>query len=161
MAHVEEQSEKEAGKVGNDLVVNPISFKKDAHFAYESRQYASRDYQVTGNGLQNGGALTLDNEPEVEATIAWLRQQFEAVRQHEVKRMHGRLGQLSTTQVNAIESLTHCIIDQILETPIRVLKAASEDGGSFAIVKTVRRTFSLRLDPSATASSESSERVPS
>ena len=93
---------------------------------------------------QPEGALTLDRQPEVEATIASLKQHFEAVRQHEVKRVRGRLGQLSSTQANAIESLTHSIIDQILETPITVLEAVSEDSDSSAVIKTVHRVFSLR-----------------
>jgi len=60
--------------------------------------------------------LAFDSEPEVEATIAWLRQQFEAVRQHELKRLSGQLGVLNSRQESAIESLTQRIIDQILET---------------------------------------------
>ena len=89
------------------------------------------------------GTLALDGEPKVEATIASLKQHFEAVRQHEVKRVHGRLGQMSSTQENAIESLSRGIIDRILEAPITVLKAASEDKDSFAVIKTVHRVFSL------------------
>lgn len=79
---------------------------------------------------------------EVEATVASLRQQFEAVRQHEVKRMRGRLGQLNPAQEDAIESLTHGIVDQILETPINVLKTVSHDNDSTAVIETVRRVFS-------------------
>ena len=93
------------------------------------------------------GMLTQDNEPEVEATIASLKQHFEAVRQREVKRTRGRLGELSSTQENAIESLTHGIIDQILHAPITVLKAASEEGNSLAVIETVNRVFSLSMGP--------------
>ena len=89
------------------------------------------------------GPFTLDNEPSVEATIASLKHHFEGVRQREVKRLRGRLGQLSSMQENAIESLTHGIIDQILRAPITVLKAASEDNDSFAVIETVHRIFSL------------------
>lgn len=49
-------------------------------------------------------AHTPDSEPELEATIASLKQHFEAVRQHEVKRVRGRLGSLSSMQENVIES---------------------------------------------------------
>jgi glutamyl-tRNA reductase len=81
---------------------------------------------------------------DVEATVASLKQHLEAVRQHEVKRMRGRLGQLNSVQENAIESLTHSIVDQILETPINVLKAAgSRDNDSNRVIETVRRIFSL------------------
>lgn len=44
------------------------------------------------------------------------------VRQREVKHTRGRLGELSCTQENAIESLSRRIIDQILNTPIAVFK---------------------------------------
>jgi glutamyl-tRNA reductase len=83
----------------------------------------------------------------VEATIASLKQHFEAVRQQEVKRVRGRLGQLSSTQENAIESLTHSIVDQILEAPITILMAASEDRDAQAVIKTVHRAFSLGMSP--------------
>ena len=80
---------------------------------------------------------------EIEATLASLKQYLEAVRQHEVKRMRGRLGRLSSAQENAVESLTHSIVDQILETPINVLKAVSRDNDSSSLIETVRRIFSL------------------
>lgn len=101
------------------------------------------DYPVKQEPFRPEGVLALDREPKVEATIASLKQHFEAVRQHEVKRVRGRLGQLSSTQENAIESLTHSIIDQILETPITVLEATSEDSDSLAVIKTVHRVFNL------------------
>ena len=100
-------------------------------------------YPVNQEPLRSEGTFTLDSEPAVEATIASLKQHFEAVRQHEVKRVRGRLGQLSSTQENAIESLTHSIIDQILETPITVLEATSEDSDSLAVIETVHRVFNL------------------
>src|SRR5215470_9925254 len=84
---------------------------------------------------------------EIEATVASLKQYLEAVRQHEVKRMRGRLGQLNSTQENAIESLTHSIVDQILETPINVLKAVSRDNDSNSVIETARRILSLGESP--------------
>ncbi|SRR5260221_1896644 len=104
-------------------------------------------YSVNQQPVRPEGTLALDRKPKVEATIASLKQHFEAVRQHEVQRVRGRLGQLSSTQENVIESLTHCIIDKILEAPITALKAASEDDDSFAVIKTVHRVFSLSVDP--------------
>jgi len=80
---------------------------------------------------------------EIEATVASLKQHLEAVRRHEVQRMRGRLGQLNPAQENAIESLTHSIVDQILETPINVLKAVSRNKDSNSVIETVRRIFSL------------------
>jgi glutamyl-tRNA reductase len=85
---------------------------------------------------------TVDNKPELEATIASLKQHFEAVRLKEVKRVRGRLGELSSTQEDIIESLTLRLVDQILETPITVLQA-SEKNDSLVAIKTVHRVFSL------------------
>src|SRR5215467_11618396 len=80
---------------------------------------------------------------EIEATVASLKQHLEAVRQHEIKRMRGRLGELNSAQENAIDSLTHSIVDQILETPINVLKTVPRDNDSNSVIETVRRIFSL------------------
>jgi len=101
------------------------------------------DYPVKQAPFPPEGALTLNRESEVEATIASLKQHFEAVRQHEVKRTRGRLGQLSSIQESAIESLTLGIIDQFLRAPATILKAASEDYDSPAIIQTVHRIFNL------------------
>lgn len=103
-------------------------------------------YSANQQPVRPEGTLALDQEPKVEATIASLKQRFEVVRQHELRRLRGRLGQLSSTQEHAIESLTHRIIDKILEAPITVLTAVSEDNDSFAVIKTVLRVFSLSED---------------
>ena len=100
--------------------------------------------------VPSGSQFALDHELEVEATITSLKQHFEAVRQHEVRRVRKRLGQLSSTQENAIESLTHSIIDQILYAPITVLKIASEDNDSLVAIQTVHRIFSLERQAGGT-----------
>jgi glutamyl-tRNA reductase len=105
--------------------------------------HSADHYPMKPEPLQSQDTLTLNSELGVEATIASLKQHFEMVRQHEVKRLLGRLGQLSSTQEDAIESLTRSIIDQILHAPVIVLKAASEDNDSLAVIRTVHRIFSL------------------
>jgi len=105
--------------------------------------HPSDHYPANQQPMRPESTLALDREPEVEATIASLKQYFEAVRQHEVKRVRGRLGQLSSTQETAIESLTHSIIDQILGPPLTVLKTASEESESLLAIETVHRIFSL------------------
>src|SRR5215469_2405848 len=92
-------------------------------------------YPVSQTLFQHEGTLALESEAGVEATIASLKQHFEAVRQHEVTRMRGRLGHLSSTQENAIESLTQGIVDQILHAPITALKAAFEDSNSLGVIE--------------------------
>jgi glutamyl-tRNA reductase len=82
-----------------------------------------------------------DAELQAEETIASLKEHFEEVRQREFTRTRGRLGELNSTQEDAIELLTHSIVDQILESPITVLKAASDERDSLAVIKTVHRVF--------------------
>jgi glutamyl-tRNA reductase len=89
-------------------------------------------YPVNQEPLSPEVPLTLDRESDVEAMIGSLKQPFEVVRQGEVKRVHGRLGQLSSTRENAIDSLTHSIIARILDIPIPVLETASEEDDYFA-----------------------------
>lgn len=84
-----------------------------------------------------------DAESQVEATIASLKKHFEAVRQREVKRTRGRLGELNKTQENALESLSRGIIDRILNTPIAVLKASRGDSHALVAITTVHRIFDL------------------
>src|SRR5215467_8888174 len=110
----------------------------------------SDHYPANQQPVQPKSTLTLDHEPEVQATIASLKQHFEVVRQHEVRRLRKRLGQLSSTLENAIESLTHSIIDQILYAPITVLKIASEDNDSLVAIQTVHRIFSLERQADGT-----------
>lgn len=104
-------------------------------------------YPATQEPLLPKDTLNLPGLTEVEATIASLKEHFERVRQHEVKRSRGRLGELSSTQENAIELLTHGIIEQILHAPITALKAASEDNDSLAVIEIVNRVFSLSMRP--------------
>ena len=100
-------------------------------------------YPVTQEILQPERTVVLDAESQVEATIASLKQHFEEVRQREVNRTRGRLGELSCTQENAIESLSRGIIDQILNTPIAVLKASYGNRHFLVAIATVHRIFNL------------------
>jgi glutamyl-tRNA reductase len=86
--------------------------------------------------------IALDSEPRLNATIALLKHHLELVRICELKRVRGRLGQLSSTQENAIESLTCGIVDEILRAPVTVLRAV-EDNDFLAVIQTVHRIFNL------------------
>jgi glutamyl-tRNA reductase len=100
-------------------------------------------YPVNQEPLWPEGTLDRDSEREMEATIASLKQHFESVRLQEVKRVRGRLGQLSSTQESAIESLTHRIINQILNTPIAVLKASCANSHFLVPIALVHRIFNI------------------
>ena len=88
------------------------------------------------------GPPVLDSE--VSGTIISLRERFEAVRRGEIHRMRGRLGNLSSDQENVVESLSHSIIEKVLQAPVALLlNAAAADQSAF-LVETVRRIFNLR-----------------
>jgi glutamyl-tRNA reductase len=82
-------------------------------------------------------------ESEISATLVSLRERFEAVRRGEIKRVRGRLGHLSPDQENAIDSLTHALIEKMLQAPMAMLKNASRGNLAILVLATVRRIFNL------------------
>jgi glutamyl-tRNA reductase len=83
-------------------------------------------------------------ESEIAATLVSLRERLEAVRRGEVERVHGRLGNLSPDQQNAIDSLSRALIERVLQAPMAMLKSASARNQAVFILATVRRIFNLR-----------------
>ena len=84
------------------------------------------------------------SESEISATLVSLRERFEAVRRDVMQRVRGRLGNLSADQENAIDSLSHGIIEKALEAPMTMLRNASADNQSAFVLEAVRRIFNLR-----------------
>ena len=84
------------------------------------------------------------SESEISATLVSLRERFEAVRRDVMQRVHGRLGNLSADQENAIDSLSHGIIEKVLQAPMAMLKNASAGNQAVFVLETVRRIFNLR-----------------
>jgi glutamyl-tRNA reductase len=84
------------------------------------------------------------SEPEISATLVSLRECFEGVRRDVMQRVRGRLGNLSADQENAIDSLSHGIIEKALEAPMAMLRNASAGNQSDFVLETVRRIFNLR-----------------
>ena len=83
------------------------------------------------------------SESEISATLVLLRERFEAVRRGEMQRARGRLGNLSPDQKNAIDSLSHALIERVLQAPMAMLKNASACNRAVFILNTVRRIFNL------------------
>jgi glutamyl-tRNA reductase len=83
-------------------------------------------------------------DSRVSGTIASLRERFEAVRRAEIQRVRGRLRNLSPDQENAIDSLSHAIVERVLQTPMAMLRNASARNQAVYVVETVRRIFNLR-----------------
>jgi glutamyl-tRNA reductase len=84
------------------------------------------------------------SESEISAALVLLRERFEAVRRDAMQRVRGRLGNLSTDQENAIDSLSHGIIEKVLEAPMAMLKNVTAGNQAVFVLETVRRIFNLR-----------------
>jgi len=82
-------------------------------------------------------------ESEISATLVSLRERFEAVRRGEMQRVRGRFGNLSPDQEKAIDSLSHALIERVLQTPIAMLKNPSAGNLAVFVLETVRRLFNL------------------
>jgi glutamyl-tRNA reductase len=96
---------------------------------------------VTSAGADNSPVL----DSEVSGMIVSLRERFEGVRRDVMQRVCGRFGNLSSEQRNAIEALTHGIIEKVLEAPMAMLKNACPRDQSIFVLETVRRIFNLRM----------------
>jgi|HubBroStandDraft_6_1064221.scaffolds.fasta_scaffold2455713_1 hypothetical protein len=109
---------------------------------------AIRLLPLYGKGVQVVTRAEVDSpsdlDSEVSGTIASLRERFEAVRRGEIRRVRGRLGDLSPDQENVVESLSRGIIESVLQTPVAMLLNAAAANQSALIVETVRRIFNLR-----------------
>ena len=84
------------------------------------------------------------SESEISATLVSLRERLEAVGRGEIQRVRGRLGNLSPDQESAIDSLSHGIIERVLQAPMAILKNASAGSQAVFVIATVRRIFNLR-----------------
>ena len=98
-------------------------------------------------GVEVVTSTEVDGQPvpysEVSGTIASLREHLEVVRRSEIRRVRGRLNNLSSDQEDVVESLSRCIIEKVLQAPVEMLLSAVAASQSAFIVKTVRRIFNL------------------
>ena len=81
----------------------------------------------------------------VVPTIIFLQEQLETIRQAEIDRVRGRLGELTPEQELAIEAMTRGIVNKVLHAPITTLKSAAREGQEATnLDDLVRRLFNLR-----------------
>ena len=90
---------------------------------------------------------------DVVPTIVSLQDHLETIRQAEIDRVRGRLGELNPDQELAVEALTRGIINKIMHTPISTLKTAARESEATTIVELVRRLFNLQEKKVAAKSS--------
>ena len=82
-------------------------------------------------------------------TIISLQDQFETIRQAELDRVRGRLGTLTPEQEQAIEALSHGIVNKILHTPIRSLKSAATGPEMTTLIESFRKIFDIQVKAAA------------
>jgi len=80
----------------------------------------------------------------VVPTIVSLQEHMENIRQAEIERARGKLGQLSPEQEQAVDAITRGIINKVLHTPITTLKSAAKDPEATTLISLIRRIFNLR-----------------
>ena len=80
---------------------------------------------------------------EISTTLVSLQERFEAVRRSEIQRVRGRLGNLSPDQENAIDSLSHALIERVLQGPMAILRNVSAGNQAVSVMETVRKIFNL------------------
>jgi glutamyl-tRNA reductase len=94
----------------------------------------------------------------LKPTIISLQDQFETIRQAELDRIRGRLGQLTPEQEMAIEALSRGIVNKILHTPIRSLKNAAAGPEITTLIDSFHKIFALPAKaPNSVGAAASSE----
>jgi len=82
----------------------------------------------------------------VVPTIVSVHDHFETIRQAELDRLRGRLGHLSPDQEQAVEALSHGIVNKILHTPITQLKSAGPEAST--LLEAFKKLFNLQAKSS-------------
>ena len=83
----------------------------------------------------------------VVPTIVSLQEHLETIRQAEIDKVRGRLGELSPEQELAIEAMSRGIVNKVLHTPIHALKSAAtgkeKSTEATTLIEVVRKLFNL------------------
>lgn len=76
-------------------------------------------------------------------TVVALRQRFETIRQHELRRLEPKLAQLSPEARHRVDEITRLIVEKLLLTPTEQLKALDDHQAVAAYTDALTRLFSL------------------
>ena len=133
----------EMGRLDGIFVYNLDDLQQavSAHVA-DRRKEAERAEVIIAEEVERFEARlqTLDVVP----TIVSLQEHLETIRQAEINRVRGRLGDLSREQEIAVEALTRGIINKVMHTPVTALKSAAREQDATTLADVVRRLFNLR-----------------
>lgn len=80
---------------------------------------------------------------DVVPMIVSLQEQLENMRQSEIARFHGKLGQLTKQQEDAVDQLTRSLINKIAHGPISELRKQASHPEGHHLVSAVRKVFRL------------------
>lgn len=80
---------------------------------------------------------------EIVPTIVALERRLEAIRANEIDRYRGRLGDLTPQQREAVDALTHGILNKIIHGPITELKSGVGRPEQSSLVSLVRKMFGV------------------
>jgi glutamyl-tRNA reductase len=80
---------------------------------------------------------------EVVPTIAELRSAVDGIREAELARLGGKLGDLSPAQRDQVEQLTTAIVNKILHLPTVRMKELAGERDAYVYVEALRRLFDL------------------
>jgi len=151
--------------------VDPAMNKLDGIFVYDIDDLQDVVATNVSGRRQEAQAAEKIIEAEVERfqarlqslhvvpTIVSLQDHFETIRQAELDRVRGRLGQLSAEQEEAVEALSRGIVNKILHTPITRLKSAAADPEITTLLDTFRRIFNLQQTSKATHEDQSEDKA--
>ena len=86
---------------------------------------------------------------EITPTILALRKRAEEIKQGELEKVLGRLGNLSAQERGMIENLASAIVNKLLHGSLVTLKAESDSASGTMFVEAARRFFNLEGRPGA------------
>jgi len=81
---------------------------------------------------------------EVTPTIVSLQEQLEQIRTGEIEKMRRRLGPLTVQQEEALDALTHGIINKIAHGPISELRSQAGKPEGAHVIAAIRKAFHLQ-----------------
>jgi glutamyl-tRNA reductase len=81
---------------------------------------------------------------EVTPTIVSLQEQLEQIRAGEIEKMRRRLGPLTAQQEEALDALTHGIINKIAHGPISELRSQAGKPEGAHVIAAIRKAFHLQ-----------------
>jgi glutamyl-tRNA reductase len=120
--------------------IDDLQHVVSSHAAERSRQAERAEEIITSEVRRFEARL---GSLHVVPAIVSLQDYVETIRQAELDRVRGRLGQLSDEQAQAIEALTRGIVNKILHTPITRLKSAASGSEVTTLVDAFKKIFNL------------------